>query len=126
MTRAAPAAGVDLGADGDSVTLPIVVPRALMTIVAALPDLLSQKNVFAVTGIPPRAYLATLRDAAFDVPIAKIHRLRVVDRAAFVAWVRHRATATRPARSNGSPVLSEGTVAVLEELGFRPAGSASR
>lgn len=126
MTRPSTGDGVDLGADGDTFTIPLRVPRALLTIVAAPPDTLSQRNVFDVTGIPPRAYLKALREPGFGVPVARIGKLRVVDRAVFVAWLRAQATAPRGTTAAGGVGAGDGVDAVLAEVGYRRVGAASR
>jgi hypothetical protein len=83
------------------VTVPI--PRDVLTLVAPPPDTLSQKNVLAATGIPPRTFLELLRAPDFEIPITSIGKLRIVDRVRFVTWLTARANAPPPAR--GRPML---------------------
>jgi len=57
----------------------------------APPELLSQRNVEAVTGIPARVYLEEIRAPGFPLAVIKLGKLRLVERASFVAWLRERA-----------------------------------
>ncbi|AGP40268.1 hypothetical protein [Sorangium cellulosum] len=52
--------------------------------------MLSQKNVEAVTGIPARVFLDTIRAPGFPLPVTKLGKLRLVPREAFVAYLRAR------------------------------------
>ncbi|MBI4956511.1 MAG: hypothetical protein HY908_31130 [Myxococcales bacterium] len=80
----------------DTITLPITIPlslpRTAFVLTPAPPELLSQNNIAEVCGISPKQYVAMLRTAA--VPVTRVGRLRLVERAAFLSWVR--ATAEAP------------------------------
>lgn len=74
----------------DLVRVEMLVPRSALVAVIE-PDMISQRNVLAAEGIPPRLYLETLRRPDFDVPITPLGKLRLVERAPFVAWLKARA-----------------------------------
>jgi len=103
------------------VTTTVDLPAEALTIVAAPPEMLSQRNVEAVTGIPARVYLEEIRASGFPLPVIKIGKLRLVDREAFVSHLRSRASlpACRP------QPRSSGAAAVLAEVGIElgPAGA---
>jgi hypothetical protein len=81
--------------------------RRRRTDVAAVhPELVSQLNVEAATGIGARVYLDTIRVPGFPVKVVKFGKLRIVDRAEFVAWVRKRGEES-----------DSGVDAVLREVG---------
>ncbi len=69
-------------AEKNTVTIPIEIPRAALTVRASPPEMLSQVNVLSVCGIPPKQYLRMVRSA--PVPVVRIGRLRLVDRVGFV------------------------------------------
>ncbi|NUQ11363.1 MAG: hypothetical protein HUU26_03405 [Gemmatimonadaceae bacterium] len=60
---------------------------AAVAVAGPAPDLLSQKNVAAITGIPPRVYLELIRSQGFPVAVTRLGKLRLVNRAAFVAYL---------------------------------------
>lgn len=70
------------------VELVVPVPVELLTMHAALPEIISQRNVLTVTGIPPAAFLRMLRDPAFPLDVIKQGKLRLVDRETFVTWLK--------------------------------------
>jgi hypothetical protein len=100
-----------------AVTIPLAIPRELLTMVEAPPDTVTQHNVMAVTGITKRTFLELLRrpDAP---PVTKIGKLRMVERVVFVGWIRARAG--QPERA---PSLGDGVDAVLAELGLERMGT---
>lgn len=64
-------------------------PDAAVTVQAAPPELVSQRTCLDVLGIPRRTYLDSLpafRGSGHDV--LTLGRLRLVDRADYVAWLR--------------------------------------
>ena len=67
------------------------IPTDALTVIAAPPETLSQRNVEAVTGIPPRVYLEELRSPGFPLPVVRLGKLRVVERSAFLDYLRTRA-----------------------------------
>jgi len=60
-----------------------------ITVVAPLPELLSQRNVEAVLGLPVARFKELLGEAGCPEAI-KVGHLRLVDRVAFVGWLRVR------------------------------------
>lgn len=95
----------------------IELPAEALTVIAAPPDLISQRNVEAVTGIPPRVYLDELRAPGFPVAVIKVGKLRLVEREAFLSYLRARAS--QPVRD--APTAHDGVAAVLAEIGLEPA-----
>ncbi len=75
----------------ETIMLSLPVPRAALTVRAAPPETLSQRNVEAATGIPVRMYLYLLREPTCDVPIVSVGKLRIVQRAPFIEWLMKRA-----------------------------------
>ncbi len=92
-------------------------PADALTITAAPPEMISQRNVEAVTGIPARVYLEEIRLPSFPLPVVKLGKLRLVKRAAFVAYLESLASGPGIAR----PRTHDDAVAgVLAEVGFTP------
>jgi hypothetical protein len=92
---------------GASLTTTFSIPLDGLTIIAPQPELLSQRNVEAVTGIEARAYLEAIRAPHFPLKVAKLGKLRLVDRAAFVAWVRAKEDADGSDETGADAVLAE-------------------
>ncbi|XXY44987.1 hypothetical protein WME91_33805 [Sorangium sp. So ce269] len=69
-------------------TATLSIPLDGLTITAPPPEMLSQKNVEAVTGIPARLFLDTIRAPGFPLPVTKLGKLRLVQREAFVTYLR--------------------------------------
>ncbi|XXY47163.1 hypothetical protein WME91_44885 [Sorangium sp. So ce269] len=69
-------------------TATLAIPLDGLTITAPQPEMLSQKNVEAVTGIPARIFLDTIRAPGFPLPVAKLGKLRLVQREAFVSHLQ--------------------------------------
>jgi hypothetical protein len=96
-------------------------PADALTITAAPPEMISQRNVEAVTGIPARVYLEEIRSPSFPVPVIKLGKLRLVKRAAFVAYLESLASGPGLARARVEERVDDATVAgVLSEVGFAP------
>jgi hypothetical protein len=76
-------------------TATLAIPLDGLTITAPPPEMLSQKNVESVTGIPARVFLDRIRAPGFPLLITKLGKLRLVQREAFVAYLR--ALASEPA-----------------------------
>ncbi|WP_437999659.1 hypothetical protein WMF26_06825 [Sorangium sp. So ce185] len=74
-------------------TATLAIPLDGLTISAPQPEMLSQKNVEAVTGIPARVFLDTIRAPGFPLPVTKLGKLRLVQREAFVSHLQALATA---------------------------------
>lgn len=105
-------------ASREPIVLSVPIPRELVTMVAAPPELVSQRNVLATVGIPPRAYLELLRrpDAP---PVTRLGKLRLVEREVLVTWLRAQA---RRASTRAPSVEADGADAVLAELGLERVG----
>ena len=97
-----------------SLTTTIEIPTEAITLTAAPPDMLSQKNVETVTGIPARVYLEEIRAPGFPLPVVKLGKLRLVDREVFLAYLRSQASRPTP-RSESRPSAA---AAVLAEVGI--------
>ncbi|WP_437632412.1 hypothetical protein [Sorangium sp. So ce854] len=95
------------------------IPLNGLTITAPQPEMLSQKNVESVTGIPPRVFLDTIRAPGFPLPITKLGKLRLVHREAFVTYLQ--AMASEP-ESRRTAEADERTrvAAVLAAAGLEP------
>ena len=74
-------------------TATLAIPLDGLTVTAPQPEMLSQKNVEAVTGIPARVFLDTIRAPGFPLPVTKLGKLRLVQREAFVSHLQALATA---------------------------------
>ncbi|WP_437981124.1 hypothetical protein [Sorangium sp. So ce117] len=98
-------------------TATLAIPLDGLTITAPQPEMLSQKNVEAVTGIPARVFLDTIRAPGFPLPVTKLGKLRLVEREAFVAYLR--ALAGEPASRRTAEVDERTRVAaVLASVGL--------
>ena len=100
------------------VTATFALPLDNITVQAPSPDLLSQRNVEAITGIPQRAFLETIRSPSFPLQVTKMGALRIVDRVAFVRWVREGARLTCSELSDPSGQPEETVESFLGELGL--------
>ncbi|CAN96249.1 hypothetical protein predicted by Glimmer/Critica [Sorangium cellulosum So ce56] len=69
-------------------TATLAIPLDGLTITAPQPEMLSQKNVESVTGIPARVFLDTIRAPGFPLPVTKFGKLRLIQREAFVAYLQ--------------------------------------
>ncbi|MDC3962517.1 hypothetical protein [Polyangium jinanense] len=74
----------------------LAIPPNALRITAPPPDTISQRNVEAMTGIPPRVFLEVVRAPGFPLPVTRLGKLRIVNRAAFVAWVEQGAFRAAP------------------------------
>ena len=97
---------------GEAVTVTMSLPAGALSVVAAPPELVSQRTSEAVLGIPRRSFLEAVRmfEAGGGI-VAKLGKLRLVDRVAFVAWLRTR-------REQAAPE-ADGVAALAAELGYR-------
>lgn len=117
-------------------TTVLEIPWEALTITAPPPDMISQRNVEAMTGIPARVYLEAIRSPGFPLPVARLGKLRLVERAAFLEYLRglaagsagSGATAAPPPPIPARPPVKaapraaskqDGVDAVLGELGCR-------
>lgn len=99
------------------VTTTVELPAEALTVVAAPPAMLSQRNVESVTGIPARIYLEELRSPRFPLPIIRVGKLRLVEREAFLSYLR--SLASIPQSTAGAD--PSGVDAVLAEVGLERA-----
>ncbi|XXY47155.1 hypothetical protein WME91_44845 [Sorangium sp. So ce269] len=81
--------------------------------------MLSQKNVEAVTGIPARVFLDTIRAPGFPLLITKLGKLRLVPREAFVAYLRALASESSSRRTTEADERTR-VAAVLASAGLEP------
>ncbi|WP_437808604.1 hypothetical protein [Sorangium sp. So ce1078] len=100
-------------------TATIAIPLDGLTITAPQPEMLSQKNVEAVTGIPARVFLDTIRAPGFPLPVAKLGKLRLVRREAFVAYLQALGSDRAPRRAPAEDERT-GVAAVLAAAGLAP------
>ncbi|XYH94643.1 hypothetical protein ACMHYB_43485 [Sorangium sp. So ce1128] len=100
-----------------------------LTIMAPQPEMLSQKNVESVTGIPARVFLDTIRSPGFPLQVTKLGKLRLVRREAFIAYLQalasHRAPRRAPAEDERTGVAAVLAAAGLEPVRQPRAGRAS-
>ena len=68
----------------------LAIPAHAVRVIASPPETLTQRNVEAVTGLSPRVYLEVIRTPTFPLRVAKLGKLRIVNRAAFVEWLEQR------------------------------------
>lgn len=107
---------------GASVTATIQLSSEAFTVVAAPPETLSQRNVEGVTGVPSRNYLEAIRSPGFPLEVAKLGKLRIVDRAAFVDWLRaQRGWPTHEPAAPANDAKAASVDQVAGELGFERA-----
>ncbi|XXZ55353.1 hypothetical protein WME74_37455 [Sorangium sp. So ce341] len=100
-------------------TATLAIPLDGLTIWAPQPEMLSQKNVESVTGIPARVFLDTIRAPGFPVPVAKLGKLRLVRREAFVAYLQALGSDRAPRRAPAEHERT-GVAAVLAAAGLEP------
>ncbi|XXY52718.1 hypothetical protein WME91_16440 [Sorangium sp. So ce269] len=100
-------------------TATLAIPLDGLTITAPQPEMLSQKNVESVTGIPARVFLDTVRAPGFPLPVAKLGKLRLVRREAFVAYLQALASDRAPRRAPAEDERT-GIAAVLAAVGLEP------
>jgi hypothetical protein len=96
---------------GETIRASIELPATAVVVQAAPPELISQKTCEAVLGIGKRAFLESL--PAFRLgggEVINLGRLRLVNRAGYVAWLSERAVP-------GSQ--DEGVRDLAAELGLR-------
>lgn len=97
----------------------IELPTDAIRIEAAPPELVSQKTSLAVLGIPRRPFLdAVSRYRAGGGEVFHCGRLRLVNREAFVAWLRSSTSqGAKPSEGTETGQPSDGDLAA--SLGFR-------
>ncbi|MEP7125054.1 MAG: hypothetical protein ABJE95_29260 [Byssovorax sp.] len=109
---------------GASITTTIQIPAEALTFVAAPPETLSQRTVEALTGIPSRAYLEAVRVPGFPIAVMRLGKLRIVDRAGFMGWLRRqagRAVAPMALVPANDADEDAGLKELAAELGLEPA-----
>ncbi|XXX73928.1 hypothetical protein WMF30_40410 [Sorangium sp. So ce134] len=100
-------------------TATLAIPLDGLTITAPQPEMLSQKNVEPVTGIPARVFLDTIRAPGFPLPVTKLGKLRLVQREAFIAYLQALASDPAPRRATAEDERT-GVAAVLAAVGLEP------
>ncbi|MDC0678255.1 hypothetical protein [Sorangium atrum] len=100
-------------------TATLAIPLDGLTLTAPQPELLSQKNVESVTGIPARVFLDTIRAPGFPLPVTKLGKMRLVRREAFVAYLQALARDPGP-RQAAAEDERTGVAAVLAAVGLEP------
>ncbi|XXT17006.1 hypothetical protein WME94_42920 [Sorangium sp. So ce429] len=100
-------------------TATLTIPLDGLTITAPQPEMLSQKNVEAVTGIPARVFLDAIRAPGFPLLITKLGKLRLVQREAFIAYLRSLASEPASRRTTEADERTRVT-AVLASAGLEP------
>ncbi|WP_437659972.1 hypothetical protein [Sorangium sp. So ce1182] len=100
-------------------TATLAIPLDGLTITAPQPELLSQKNVESVTGIPARVFLETIRAPGFPLPVTKLGKLRLVRREVFIAYLQALASDRAPCRAPAEDERT-GLAAVLAAAGLEP------
>jgi hypothetical protein len=97
----------------------LAIPSDAIRVIAAPPDTLTQRNVEAVTGLPPRVYLEVIRTPTFPLRVAKLGKLRIVNRAAFVEWLeRQDIDAIATERDEVKAEASNAVGNILDLVGF--------
>jgi hypothetical protein len=79
--------GPEFNKSGGYIEATLAIPEKAVRVFAAPPDTLTQRNVEAVTGLSSRVYLEVIREPTFPLRVAKLGKLRIVNRAAFVHWL---------------------------------------
>jgi hypothetical protein len=103
----------------DFVTATLAIPSDAIRVIAAPPDTLTQRNIEAVTGLPPRVYLEVLRTSTFPLRVAKLGKLRIVNRVAFVEWLeRQDVDAIATERDEVKAEASNAVGDILDRVGF--------
>ncbi len=103
----------------DFVTATLAIPSDAIGVIAAPPDTLTQRNVEAVTGLPPRVYLEVIRTPTFPLRVAKLGKLRIVNRVAFVEWLeRQDVDAITTERDEVKDEASNTVGDILDLVGF--------
>ncbi|HRI71824.1 MAG TPA: hypothetical protein PK156_46645 [Polyangium sp.] len=101
------------------VTATLAIPGDAIRVIAAPPDTLTQRNVEAVTGLPPRVYLEVIRTLTFPLRVAKLGKLRIVNRVAFVEWLeRQDVDAIATERNDVKAKASNAVGDILDLVGF--------
>ncbi|WP_437625527.1 hypothetical protein [Sorangium sp. So ce1151] len=103
-------------------TATLTIPLDGLTITAPQPEMLSQKNVETVTGIPARVFLDTIRAPAFPLLITKLGKLRLVQREAFIAYLRSLASEPASRRTTEADERTR-VAAVLASAGLETVSS---
>ena len=95
------------------------IPSDAIRVIAAPPDTLTQRNVEAATGLPPRVYLEVIRTPMFPLRVAKLGKLRIVNRVAFVEWLeRQDVDAITTERDEVKAEASNAVGDILDLVGF--------
>jgi hypothetical protein len=96
----------------------LAIPSDAIRVIAAPPDTLTQRNVEAVTGLPPRVYLEVIRALTFPLRVAKLGKMRIVNRAAFVEWLEKQNAETASIELDDGENASNGIRDILDKVGL--------
>lgn len=98
----------------------LAIPPNALRITAPPPDTISQRNVEAMTGIPPRVFLEVVRAPGFPLSVTRLGKLRIVNRIAFVDWVERGAgrVSLAPEGTPPSEVDGENAAEILGAVGL--------
>ena len=95
----------------------LAIPSDAIRVIAAPPDTLTQRNVEAVTGLPPRVYLEVIR-SRISIASREIGKLRIVNRAAFVEWLEEQNAETVSIEHDDGDNVSNGIGDILDKVGL--------
>jgi len=111
--------------DDGHVTIPLRVPRASLTVVAAPPEWISQLTAEQTIGVPRRAYLDLAREyATAGGAVLAVGKLRLTERTPLLAWLRSRSAGTATALAAASNDAATDDYAA--SLGLVPVAAARR
>lgn len=105
---------------GGYIEATLAIPEKAVRVFAAPPVTLTQRNVEAVTGLSSRVYLEVIREPTFPLRVAKLGKLRIVNRAAFVHWLEQQSEQAAMEQCNDleQKPASNTTVSVLDMVGL--------
>ncbi len=96
----------------------LAIPEKAVRVIAAPPVTLTQRNVEAVTGLSPRVYLEVIRAPMFPLRVAKLGKLRIVNRVAFVEWLEKQNAPTDSVVGDDIDEQSNTVGSILDKVGL--------
>lgn len=105
---------------GGYIEATLAIPEKVVRVFAAPPITLTQRNVEAVTGLSARVYLEVIREPTFPLRVAKLGKLRIVNRAAFVHWLEQQSeqAAVEPCNDVDEEPSSNTIGGILDKVGL--------
>jgi len=105
---------------GGYIEATLAIPEKAVRVFAAPPITLTQRNVEAVTGLSSRVYLEVIREPTFPLRVAKLGKLRIVNRAAFVHWLEQQSeqAANEPGNDVEEDPSPNTTGSILDMVGL--------